>query len=138
MVKTSHILEMLHHPAWAVGRYSSSPTVGTKSTGGFYQRDGSPCTPVRSYQDRFTRSKMCEPVTWFYFVIQDCKSFFGNHISNLMLCYCSPIKVRDVNSIDFDDSSYITSWRSERDRSNYLRCPSKSAFVTSAISLPRR
>ena len=34
--------------AWAVGRNSSGPpaagTVGTKSTGGFYRADGSPCT----------------------------------------------------------------------------------------------
>ena len=32
---------------WAVGSYSSGPptagTVGTKSTGGFYRADGSPC-----------------------------------------------------------------------------------------------
>ena len=38
---------MFHHTAWAVGKYSSgSPpagTVGTKSTGGFYQADVSPC-----------------------------------------------------------------------------------------------
>ena len=39
---------MFRHPASAVGSYSSGPpaaeTVGTKSTGGFHQRDGSPCT----------------------------------------------------------------------------------------------
>ena len=38
---------MFHHPAWAVGSYSSCPlaakAVGTKSTGGFHQRDVSPC-----------------------------------------------------------------------------------------------
>ena len=38
---------MVRHPAWAVGSYSSGPpaakTVGTKSTGGFHQRHGSPC-----------------------------------------------------------------------------------------------
>ena len=38
---------MFRHPAWAVGSYSSGPpaanTVGTKSTGGFHQRHGSPC-----------------------------------------------------------------------------------------------
>ena len=38
---------MFRHPAWAVGSYSSGPpaarTVGTKSTGRCYQRDGSPC-----------------------------------------------------------------------------------------------
>ena len=41
---------MFHHPVWAVGSYSSGPpaagTVGTKSTGGFYQADGSPCISV--------------------------------------------------------------------------------------------
>ena len=41
---------MFPHPAWAVGSYSSGPpaakTVGTKSTGGFHQRHGSPCTLV--------------------------------------------------------------------------------------------
>ena len=39
---------MFRHPAWAVGSYSGGPpaagTVGTKSTGGFYRADGSPCT----------------------------------------------------------------------------------------------
>ena len=39
---------MFRHPAWAVGSYSSGPpaanTVRTKSTGGFHQRHGSPCT----------------------------------------------------------------------------------------------
>ena len=38
---------MFRHPAWAVGSYSSGPsaagTVWTKSMGGFYQRDESPC-----------------------------------------------------------------------------------------------
>ena len=38
---------MFRHPAWAVGSYSSGPpaanAVGTKSTGGFHQGDGSPC-----------------------------------------------------------------------------------------------
>ena len=36
---------MYHHPAWAVGSYSSGPatarTVGTNSTRGFYRADGS-------------------------------------------------------------------------------------------------
>ena len=39
---------MFRHPAWAVGSYSSDPpaagTLGTKSTGGFYQADKSPCS----------------------------------------------------------------------------------------------
>ena len=39
---------MFHPPAWAVGSYSSGPSaagaVVTKSTGGFYQADGSPCS----------------------------------------------------------------------------------------------
>ena len=39
---------MLSHPAWAVGSYSSGPhaagTVGTKSTGSFYQADVPPCS----------------------------------------------------------------------------------------------
>ena len=43
---------MFRHPAWAVGSYSSGPLaagiVGTKSTGGFYRRDGSLCREVRS------------------------------------------------------------------------------------------
>ena len=38
---------MFRHPAWAVGSCSSGPpparTVGSKSTGGFYHSDGSPC-----------------------------------------------------------------------------------------------
>ena len=38
---------MFRYPAWAVGSHSSglpaAGTVGTKSTGGFYQADGSPC-----------------------------------------------------------------------------------------------
>ena len=38
---------MFRHPPWAVGSYSSSPsaagTVGTKSMGGVYQADVSPC-----------------------------------------------------------------------------------------------
>ena len=38
---------MFRHPAWAAGTYSSGPpaakTVGTNSTGGFHQRDESPC-----------------------------------------------------------------------------------------------
>ena len=38
---------MFRHPAWAVGSYSSGPpaagTVGTKSTGGCYHSDWSPC-----------------------------------------------------------------------------------------------
>ena len=38
---------MFRHPAWAVGSYSSGPpaagTVATKSTGGFYRSDVSPC-----------------------------------------------------------------------------------------------
>ena len=41
-------LGMFHHPAWAVGSYNSGipavRAVGTKSTGGFYQEDVSPCT----------------------------------------------------------------------------------------------
>ena len=43
---------MFRHSAWAVGSYSSGPpaarAVGTKSTGGFHQRDGSPCTMLLS------------------------------------------------------------------------------------------
>ena len=39
---------MFRHPAWAVGSCSSGPptavSVGTKSTGGFYRPDLSPCT----------------------------------------------------------------------------------------------
>ena len=39
---------MFRHPAWAVGSYSSCPlaakTVGTKSTGGCYHQELSPCT----------------------------------------------------------------------------------------------
>ena len=41
---------MLRHPAWAVGSYSSGPrateTVGTKSTGGFFRPEWSPCILV--------------------------------------------------------------------------------------------
>ena len=41
---------MLRHPAWAVGGYSSGPrtteTVGTKSTGGFFLPERSPCILV--------------------------------------------------------------------------------------------
>ena len=41
---------MFHHPACAVGGYSNGPppagTLGTKSTGGFYQADGSPCSQI--------------------------------------------------------------------------------------------
>ena len=46
---TSHWLRffMLHHPAWAVSSYSSSPVaagnVGTKSMGCFYRFEWSPC-----------------------------------------------------------------------------------------------
>ena len=49
LVKTSCLLRfgMFDHPVWAVSSCSSGPsaakTAGTKSTGGFYQRDGSPC-----------------------------------------------------------------------------------------------
>ena len=39
---------MFRHPAWAVGSYSSGPlaakTVGTKSTGGCYHQELSPCS----------------------------------------------------------------------------------------------
>ena len=38
---------MFHHPAWAVGSYSSGPpaarSAGTKSTGGFPRPLGPPC-----------------------------------------------------------------------------------------------
>ena len=35
---------MFRYPTWAVGSNSSCPTaIGTKSTGGFYHSDGSPC-----------------------------------------------------------------------------------------------
>ena len=49
MWKTSRWVKlgMFHHPAWEVASYSSGPaaakTVWTWSTGGFHQRDGSPC-----------------------------------------------------------------------------------------------
>ena len=35
--------EMFHHPAWAACNPPSARAVGTKSTGGFNQSDGSPC-----------------------------------------------------------------------------------------------
>ena len=41
---------MFHHPAWAVGSYSSGPpaarSAGTKSAGGFPRPLGSPCTSI--------------------------------------------------------------------------------------------
>ena len=41
---------MFRHPAWAVGSYSRGPpvarTIGTKSTGGFYRLDLSPCRVI--------------------------------------------------------------------------------------------
>ena len=47
---------MFRHPAWAVGSYSSGPpaakTVGTKSTGGCYRGDVSPC--ISGYAEMFT------------------------------------------------------------------------------------
>ena len=43
---------MFHHP-WAIGNHSSGPlaagTVKTKSTGGFYQADASPCINVHIF-----------------------------------------------------------------------------------------
>ena len=57
LVYTSRWLRfgVFHHSAWAVGSYSSSPTaagtVGTKSTGGFYYPDGSPCNQIGGWMD---------------------------------------------------------------------------------------
>ena len=57
MYRVTHLLSkisrwlgfgMFGHPAWAVGSYRCGPsaagTVGTRSSGGFYRADGSPCT----------------------------------------------------------------------------------------------
>ena len=46
---------MFYYPAWAVGSYrsglSAAKTVVTKSMGGCYQRDGSPCKGVEQDQN---------------------------------------------------------------------------------------
>ena len=51
---------MFHHAAWAVGSCSSGPpaagTVGTQSTGGFYQPDRSPCTCNMHWQYQLSKN----------------------------------------------------------------------------------
>ena len=69
LMKTSRWLrfEMFRHPAWAVGSYSSGPpaaeTVGTKSTGGFHQGDGSPCIALM--------------LTWRWAIRRNGKTFYA-------------------------------------------------------------
>ena len=66
-VKTSRWLTfgMFRHPVWAVGSYSSGPlaasTVVTKSTGGFYRPDLSPCTCTFKNSKWQTQKKLIRP-----------------------------------------------------------------------------
>ena len=65
---------MFRHPAWAVGSYSSGPAAAralwTKSTGGFYHSDDSPCStggleqimfPVQEFERFSFRSSCHQP-----------------------------------------------------------------------------
>ena len=91
---------MFHHPAWALGSLISDPpaagTVTTKSTGGFYRSDVSPCIlwPVKSnliLEQNFvggnTRPRKCFSIvkTKFYHIWS--QNQYTQPPNYLVLCY---------------------------------------------------
>ena len=72
---------MFRHPAWAVGSYNSCPlaakTVGTKSTGGCYHQELSPCTGSQDNLSSRFLPKSCPLLAWIETIhIMWCRFFF--------------------------------------------------------------